>query len=237
MYNHNYHHRYVSLSLSLSLYLSIYLSIYLSVALFSIGYPVITMSFLLKHQLIHILRQRQQKLVAEENANCFKILLKALPVPEEDGEESDHSSNTTTDEILSNDMIRGKGSSKGSKRDGSVKGAVTNGNKEKNGKQSGRSVGTGSVSSKRDPSPSFKLIDSKNNSLNNSPSNKHTEKLTRGTEVMLHSILPVGQMSNGDLMRPSSAGKSQPPSGKKQALVKAVPRTDLQQQMEAREKV
>ena len=230
MYNHNYH-----LSLSLSLFLSV--SIYLSVALFSIGYPVITMSFLLKHQLIHILRQRQQKLVAEENANCFKILLKALPVPEEDGEESDHSSNTTTDEILSNDMIRGKGSSKGSKRDGSVKGAVTNGNKEKNGKQSGRSVGTGSVSSKRDPSPSFKLIDSKNNSLNNSPSNKHTEKLTRGTEVMLHSILPVGQMSNGDLMRPSSAGKSQPPSGKKQALVKAVPRTDLQQQMEAREKV
>ena len=192
------------------------------------------MSFLLKHQLIHILRQRQQKLVAEENANCFKILLKALPVPEEDGEESDHSSNTTTDEILSNDMIRGKGSSKGNKRDGSVKGAVTNGNKEKNGKQSGRSVGTGSVSSKRDPSPSFKLIDSKNSSLTNSSSNKTTEKLTRGTEVI---ILPVGQMSNGDLMRPSSAGKSQPPSGKKQALVKAVPRTDLQQQMEAREKV
>ena len=41
------------------------------------------MSFLLKHQLTYMIRQRQQKIVTEKNAVCFEIIQKALPLPPE----------------------------------------------------------------------------------------------------------------------------------------------------------
>lgn len=46
----------------------------------SIGYPVVTVSFLVKHQVMHYIRQRQQRLVSDENSSCYEILQKALPI-------------------------------------------------------------------------------------------------------------------------------------------------------------
>lgn len=229
------------------------------------------MSFLIKHHLLHVLRQRQQRVVAEENSHCFQILLKALPIADDEcEEESDRSSTVAMEDLASEITKNGSKGNTSRKRDNQVK--VSSG-KEKNHKHSGRSnIGSNSALTKRDPSPSCKTVDSKNSAItssNNSSSSSngpaagsnfsgikitpriHEDTLTHSLNST-HSISSSNSssssnsggsssgMCNGDLVRPSSSTKQQqgqPPSGKKQALVKAVPRTDLQQQTEAREKV
>ena len=52
----------------------------LSLFLSGICYPVVTISFLLKHQLTYMICQRQQKIVTEKNAVCFEIIQKAFPL-------------------------------------------------------------------------------------------------------------------------------------------------------------
>ena len=193
------------------------------------------MSFLIKHHLLHVLRHRQQRYVAEENSHCFQILLKALPNSEEEGEdESDRSSVVALDD-LSVDLTKGKGNTK--KKDNVIKGTVPN--RDRGHRSSGRG-NNGSAPTKRDPSPSLKSVETKvpcvsngsvtGNSYNN---NRLSQRNHEDSTSNYNSV----DMCNGEVVCPSSAKHGQPPSGKKQALVKAVPRTDLQQQTEAREKV
>ena len=209
----------------------------LSLSLSSIGYPVITMSFLIKHHLLHVLRQRQQRTVAEENLHCFQILMKALPTQEDEEDESDRSSNATLEDLAS-EALKSRLSKK---KEGLSKGVILSsiGSRERNHKHSGRSnIGSGSAPSKQDPSPSCKSMDTK--IVNGSPGSSTSDSsrnIHKATEDTPPHSTSIGSINNGDVVHPSSASKGQPPSGKKLALVKAVPRTDLQQQTEAREKV
>ena len=192
-------------------------------------------------------RQRQQRLVAEENAHCFQILLKALPPALEEecgGDDSDRSSTVALEDVSVDNNSTSNNKTKGNrKKDPTNK--LTSG---KERKHSGRGHnGISSPPTKRDPSPSCKSLDTSSSkspgfsapptssgsgiSNNNRTSQRTSEEPCTGNT-------PLSGACNGDVVRPPSANKGgQPPSGKKQAMVKAVPRTDLQQQSEAREKV
>lgn len=220
---------------------------------------MITMSFLIKHHLLHVLRQRQQRLVAEENSQCFGILLKALPssAEEECEDESDRSSIVALDD-LTNELPKNS-KEKNSKKKDSVSSKTSN--KDKNHKNSRNS--TSSAPTKRDPSPSLKSLEPKTptgtlpsslgfgmtsssttTSISNGSIASATHKLphkaldsNNGT-LQSHHTTGIDNLSNGGVVRPSSAKHSvtgQAPLVKKQALVKAVPRTDLQQQTKAME--
>ena len=221
-------------------YIDIFVSFHsfsLSLSLSSIGYPVVAMSFQLKHQLTHVIRQRQQRQVSEENSRCFDILNKALPISEDD-EGAEEKLSLLSDEGSGQNDIRSKGSVKTmNKKEALNKGCGLN-SKDKSQNNKSTTAKTAAslmgVVSKRDPSPSSKSQESKNSSGTSSPSLSSSSESLVPNGTVSHPIL------NGDVVRPPSAGKIHPPPvvGKKQqALVKAVPRTDLQQQMEAREKV
>ena len=196
------------------------------------------MSFQLKHQLAHVIRQRQQRQVSEENSRCFDILNKALPINEDDEGAEEKLSLLSDEGSGHHNDIRSKGPVKTmNKKEALNKGCGLNGkdksqnNKSTTAKTAPSVVG---VVSKRDPSPSSKSQESKNSSGTNSPS------LSSSSESLVPNGTVTHPIVNGDVVRPPSAGKMHAPPvvGKKQqALVKAVPRTDLQQQMEAREKV
>ena len=166
------------------------------------------MSFLLKHQIQHVIRQRQQRHVAEENAQCFDILTKALPVTDDEDTIS-NSSDAKAASIDDSDLKKKP--------------------KPSNGKPVGNKVTTktktsGTVGvSKRDPSPS----NNKSNDIkvNGSPLPRTSIDYTPSDHTPL---------TNGDIRPLSNKALV---NKKQQALVKAVPRMDLQQQAEAREKV
>lgn len=218
----------------------------------SIGYPVVTMSFQLKHQLTHVIRQRQQRSVSEENSKCFEILCKALPVEEDDGSEEGNGGKvggaTTSEDSPNQSDAKGKSHVKvvakatsGSKGYGlngktqNAKGSTTLNNN--NGISKTISGTFGGVVTKRDSSPSTKNQETK------APSSPGIIGGVAPSPWKLSEVELIpngGPVGNGELPRPPSAGKQlHPPTFglKKQALVKAVPRTDLQQQMDAREKV
>ena len=195
------------------------------------------MSFQLKHQLAHVIRQRQQRQVSEENSRCFDILNKALPINEDD-EGAEEKLSLLSDEGSGQNDIRSKGPVKTmNKKEAFNKGCGLNGKDKSQNNKSTTAKATPSVVgvvSKRDPSPSSKSQESKNSSGTNSPSLSSSSESLVPNGTVTHPIL------NGDVVRPPSAGKMHPlpvVGKKQQALVKAVPRTDLQQQMEAREKV
>ncbi len=193
------------------------------------------MSFLIKHHLLHVLRHRQQRQVAIENAQCFSILLKALPIPDDDIEDESDRSSVVALEDVSVDLSKGK--SNGKKNNGGViKGSVAS--REKSSRNNGRgNNSTNPAPTKRDPSPAETKMSCVINSTATTISNNNNKSLhTKNDQDSIITYNSV-DMCNGDVVRPSSAKQGQPPSGKKQALVKAVPRTDLQQQSEAREKV
>lgn len=200
------------------------------------------MSFQLKHQLTHVIRQRQQRHVSEENSRCFDILLKALPLEEDDIVEDGGGGGGKVPPPPLSEESPGLQDSR-NKNQVKVVTKSTTGNKGcgLNGKtQSAKSNVNKTVSSyvgvvtKRDTSPTTKLQDTKGSNIGTS---SLQWKQSYSTEVTLvPNGAPVG---NGEITRPSSASKIHTPvvGLRKQALVKAVPRTDLQQQMEAREKV
>ena len=163
--------------------------------------------------------------------------MKALPTQEDEEDESDRSSNATLEDLAS-EALKSRLSKK---KEGLSKGVILSsiGSRERNHKHSGRSnIGSGSAPSKQDPSPSCKSMDTK--IVNGSPGSSTSDSsrnIHKATEDTPPHSTSIGSINNGDVVHPSSASKGQPPSGKKLALVKAVPRTDLQQQTEAREKV
>ncbi|XP_011405939.2 PREDICTED: macoilin-1-like [Amphimedon queenslandica] len=216
-----------------------------------IGYPVVTMSFQLKHQLTHVIRQRQQRSVSEENSRCFEILCKALPVYEDDVSEEGSTGRvggaTPTSEDSPHTDAKGKSHVKlvskataGSNKNYSVNGKSQNskGSAVNNNSISNKTVSVGGVVSKRDSSPTTKQ-DAKPPI---SPVGGVAPSLWKQGYVSEVGPLPNGGLiGNGDVIpRPSSGASKQLSQStfglKKQALVKAVPRTDLQQQMDAREK-
>jgi hypothetical protein len=221
-----------------------------------IGYPVVAMSFQLKHQLTHVIRQRQQKHVSEENLRCFDIMCKALPLDEDDSSEDgtklslymdEQGGTTTTNEhktknninrhLSKNGLTNGKGVGLNNSKVQSLK-SSSNGHNHKT-----ISVG-GAGSSKKDSTLPNKILDNKIVANGNGRMSPLLWKQGYSAEVPL---VPNGTIENQlieSLMvedinhhPPPSTGKvNLPVSQKKHALVKAVPRTDLQQQAEAREK-
>lgn len=196
----------------------------------SIGYPVVAMSFQLKHQLTHVIRQRQQRYVSEENMKCFDILCKALPFDEEEG--SEDGSKLSDEGSGHQEKIKNHIKSVVTKKE-TIKGFSLN-NKTQTIKSNGnKTTSLVGGASKRDSSPSSKSSDSK---ISSSGSSSPLLPWKQEVAVIPLEILDTTVSINGDIPRPSSANKLNAPQ-KKQALVKAVPRTDLQQQIEAREKV
>ena len=127
------------------------------------------MSFQLKHQLTHVIRQRQQRSVSEENSRCFEILCKALPVYEDDVSEDSSTGRvggaTPTSEDSPQTDAKGKSHVKlvskataGSNKNYGVNGKSQNskGATVNNNSSSNRTVGVGGVVSKRDSSPTTK---------------------------------------------------------------------------------
>lgn len=190
----------------------------------SIGYPVVTMSFLIKHQIMHVIRQRQQKKIAEENALYFEILRKALPQePTKLAEENEKEKGMVEDVSV---PVLNSQNQPADHRDGKprISPKATN--------SSGGSVsGTGggrNVNRERPPSSSGKhnrwggsrAHDHRSNSKSqlNSTSDNQTHQPVQSTSTVVS--------PNGELPQPSSAGKVHVVGGKKQLAVKAVPRNN-----------
>lgn len=192
-----------------------------------IGYPVVTISFLIKHQITHIIRLKQQRQVAEENAVYFEIINRALP-QEEVKPVEEISKAPAPEESLKE--IEGK---KSSPRTVLAAKSVPK-------TQSPSTKHARNISSKCDKAVQDQKSDrtKQDTSFHNSPK-LESSRLSASTPELLsfgnpkcepleqdpaiqHTLVPLG-----DLARPSSASKVHLPSGKKQAAVKAVPRSDL----------
>ncbi|XP_064404993.1 macoilin-like [Halichondria panicea] len=165
-----------------------------------IGYPVVTMSFLIKHQITHIIRQRQRKKVVEENSVYYGIIQKALPqedIPDDQSSVSEDTPPSLTNGIHSNGHLNKP----------SPKAATST-----PPKQSVRSQNSNT---------------GKHRNSNNVKTSHETKPLSNHKSPPENSNSPSGQVvANGDVGRPMSAGKVHLPSGKKQATVKAVPREE-----------
>ncbi|KAL5457272.1 hypothetical protein EMCRGX_G034519 [Ephydatia muelleri] len=193
-----------------------------------IGYPVVTVSFLIKHQITHIIRLRQQRQVAEDNAVYFEIINKALPQEEVKPIDEISKASLILDESFKE--VEGKKSSP----------RTTLATKSVGKTQSPSTRHYRSISSKCDRMTLDQKVDrtkqdtfpSKPESLQLSSSNPESppygsskSELFEQDAVFEHT--PESPVSAGDVARPSSASKVHLPSGKKQAAVKAVPRSDL----------
>ena len=182
------------------------------------------MSFLIKHQIMHVIRQRQQKKIAEENALYFEILQKALPQePTKLSEENEkdkglvddvsvpvlNSQNQLTDHRDGKPRISPKAtSSSGGGVSGSSGGK--NMNRERPTSSSGRHNRWGGSRPHDHRSNSKSQLNSTSDNQNHQP-------------VQNSSTIAA---PNGDLPQPSSAGKVHVVGGKKQLAVKAVPRSN-----------
>ena len=186
----------------------------------SIGYPVVTMSFLIKHQIMHVIRQRQQKKIAEENAVYFAILQKALPQePSRTAENNDKDSkNGTEDSVVmmsSTTTVQSdrEGRPKASPKTNHGGGGGKTSNRERMGSSSGGRHGKSGNSRTADRSNTCR---SQTQPAGNEQSQQATAHGSGGTAAA----------ANGDVLRPSSAGKVHVVGGKKQLAVKAVPRSN-----------
>ena len=201
------------------------------------------MSFQLKHQLTHVIRQRQQRYVSEENMKCFDILCKALPFEDDEGSEDGSKLSLLSDEGSGQHEKIKNHVKPVAKKDGGV--ANSNGTSGKglslnNKTQTVKSNGNKTTSpvsgaSKRDSSPSSKSLDLKMSSNSTSTLLSWKQDVTPISNETIESNHVASV--NGDITKSSTSTKLPPIIHKKQALVKAVPRVDLQQQIEAREKV
>ena len=181
----------------------------------SIGYPVVTMSFLVKHQIMHVIRQRQQKRVAEENSVYFDILQKALP--QESPRELDENHIETKNCAEDGAIAVTSSSAVQSDREGKAKVSPksSQGGKAMNRERMGSSSGGG----RHGKSSSSRTQDRSN-------AGKSQSQTTNDTHApSLHGTGTV-PVQNGDVPRPSSAGKVHVVGGKKQLAVKAVPRSN-----------
>ena len=186
----------------------------------SIGYPVVTMSFLIKHQIMHVIRQRQQKRIAEENAVYFDVLQKALPQePSRTSDENDKDRIAVEEGAMSSSGVQSD------HRDGRPRispktnhgGGMGGGG---GGKMSNhRERLSSSSGGKHNRSGGVKTQDHRSNSSKQQVSQQSDhQSLSQGSSVVA--------TPNGDIPRPSSAGKVHVVSGKKQLAVKAVPRSN-----------
>ena len=174
------------------------------------------MSFLIKHQIMHVIRQRQQKKIAEENEFYFDVLKKALPrEPNRTVEESEKDKNLAEEGVVSlssgvsSDHREGRPriSPKSNQSGG---GGGKNSNRERTGSSSG---------GKHSRSSGAKTQDHRSNSSKQLHSvNENSHSVSQGSGV--------ATTPNGDLPRPSAMGKVHVVGGKKQLAVKAVPRTN-----------
>lgn len=173
-----------------------------------IGYPVVTMSFLVKHQITHIIRQRQQKHVTEENAVFFDVLQKALPPAVDGAEDPTPPPNSKSAAALPTavDDVANSHTSHGDHK--------TRISPKATSKNSSHKSHSSSSTSKHSRPPSAQKSHDK------VPSTKNSDQI--------QATPPPPVVANGDLhlARPSSAGKVHLPTGKKQATVKAVPRSE-----------
>ena len=183
------------------------------------------MSFLIKHQIMHVIRQRQQKRIAEENLVYFAVLQKALPQePKPPMDDSERESKNGTDDGASTASTSLSGTvqldrdfqpkispktSQGSGGGGSNKVA----SRDRMGSSSGGRHGKSGGSRTQDRS--------------NNSSKSQSHSTGEQHQPALHGTGTV-TVQNGDVPRPSSAGKVHVVGGKKQLAVKAVPRTSNQ---------
>lgn len=174
-----------------------------------IGYPVVTVSFLIKHQITHIIRQRQQKRVAEENTFYFDVLQKALP--QEEGKLTEEGHREKTDDSAHSSDQKGEQKAKIS-----PKPPAGTKNMHKTQSTSGsRHTRGGSVNRSQDQKVSMNA---------KPPLTPHDTPKENGVHAAGVTPEPV---ANGDIVRPSSAGKIHTASGRRQAaVVRAVPRSD-----------
>ena len=177
------------------------------------------MSFLIKHQIMHVIRQRQQKKIAEENAVYFAILQKALPQePSRTAENNDKDhKNGTEDSVVmmsSTTTVQSdrEGRPKASPKTNHGGGGKTS-NRERMGSSSGGRHGKSGNSRTADRSNTCR---SQTQPAGNEQSQQATAHGSGGTAAA----------ANGDVLRPSSAGKVHVVGGKKQLAVKAVPRSN-----------
>lgn len=166
------------------------------------------MSFLIKHQITHVIQQRQQKRIAEENSLYFDILQKALP------QEASKNSEDSAKEKNSVEEISATGQSLDHSRDGKPR---VSPKAAQGGKSSSRER-TGSSSGRHNKSSSSRAAEHRSNSSKAQPPSDQVAPGSAGVSV-----------PNGDVPRPSSAGKVHVVGGKKQLAVKAVPRSDQPQ--------
>ncbi|CAI8025583.1 Macoilin [Geodia barretti] len=178
------------------------------------------MSFLIKHQIMHVIRQRQQKKIAEENAVYFAILQKALPQePSRTAENNDKDhKNGTEDSVVmmsSTTTVQSdrEGRPKASPKTNHGGGGGKTSNRERMGSSSGGRHGKSGNSRTADRSNTCR---SQTQPAGNEQSQQATAHGSGGTAAA----------ANGDVLRPSSAGKVHVVGGKKQLAVKAVPRSN-----------
>lgn len=164
---------------------------------------------------MHVIRQRQQKKIAEENEVYFGVLKKALPQePNGTAEESDRDKTSSEDGAPASVSIQSE------HRDGRPRispktnhsgggGGGKNANRERTGSSSG---------GKHSRSSGAKTQDHRSNS------SRQLQSVSDGHQSANHGSTVVAT-ANGDLPRPSSVGKVHVVGGKKQLAVKAVPRT------------
>ena len=172
---------------------------------------------------MHVIRQRQQKKIAEENALYFEILQKALPQePSKLADENDkdkglvedvsvpvlNSQNQPADHRDGKPRISPKATSSGGGVSGSSGGK--NVNRERPTSSSGRHNRWGGSRPHDHRSNSKSQLNSTSDNQNHHP-------------VQNSSTIAA---PNGELPQPSSAGKVHVVGGKKQLAVKAVPRSN-----------
>lgn len=167
------------------------------------------MSFLIKHQITHVIRQRQQKRIAEENLFYFDILQKALPQDANKNGEDNGKEKSSVEEV----SATGQPSDQG--RDGKPR---ISPKAAQSGKSSSRER-TGSSSGRHSKSGNSRTAEHRSNSSKAQPVGDQVSPGVAGVSV-----------PNGDVPRPSSAGKVHVVGSKKQCVaVKAVPRSDQPQ--------
>ena len=176
------------------------------------------MSFLIKHQIMHVIRQRQQKKIAEENAVYFAILQKALPQePSRTAENNDKDNKNGTEDSV---VVVSSTTTVQSDREGRPKaspktnhGGGKTSNRERMGSSSGGRHGKSGNSRTADRSNACR-------------SQTQPAGSEQSQQTTAHGAGGTAAAANGDVLRPSSAGKVHVVGGKKQLAVKAVPRSN-----------
>ena len=179
------------------------------------------MSFQIKQQIMHVIRQRQQKKIAEENSFYFDILQKALPQEPSKPTEENGKEKSAVEEVSSSSSQHNQQSDH---RDGKPRvspkvnhqGGGGGGGKTTNRERTGSSSGKHGKSGGSKTQEHHRSNSSKSQSQSTNDHHHHQSA----------SSAAAAAIPNGDLPRPSSAGKVHVVGGKKQLAVKAVPRSN-----------